>query len=159
MSKVLNAVQAAWVAALRGGQYQQGTGRLRDGDDKFCCLGVACDVVSGLDWFDNEAGGWDNDRHDGAYAWLSDDDSNEEVLTQSMVTTLGLTDDNGAFTENVFVDNDGNIYVDAPLRVFTTPHMNLTSINDETKASFKQIGDFLEGHPEMVFQQYADVEV
>lgn len=32
-----------WVAALRSGQYQQGTKRLRVGD-KFCCLGVACEV-------------------------------------------------------------------------------------------------------------------
>jgi len=35
-----------WVEALRSGKYQQGKGRLRNGD-KFCCLGVACDI-SGL---------------------------------------------------------------------------------------------------------------
>lgn len=32
-----------WVAALRSGEYQQGMDALRDGD-RFCCLGVACDV-------------------------------------------------------------------------------------------------------------------
>ena len=32
-----------WVAALRSGEYQQGQFNLRTGD-KFCCLGVACDV-------------------------------------------------------------------------------------------------------------------
>lgn len=31
------------VTALRSGDYKQGYGRLR-GDDKFCCLGVACDI-------------------------------------------------------------------------------------------------------------------
>jgi len=35
-----------WVDALRSGKYQQGRGLLRDGN-KFCCLGVACDI-SGL---------------------------------------------------------------------------------------------------------------
>lgn len=33
-----------WVAALRSGKYQQGLGCLRSLDDKFCCLGVLCDL-------------------------------------------------------------------------------------------------------------------
>jgi hypothetical protein len=33
--------KAKWVAALRSGDYQQGTGNL-DYMGKFCCLGVAC---------------------------------------------------------------------------------------------------------------------
>ncbi len=32
-----------WVTALRSGQYRQGTGQLRQ-DDKFCCLGVLCNL-------------------------------------------------------------------------------------------------------------------
>lgn len=32
-----------WVKALRSGKYKQGKDRLRTGD-KFCCLGVACDL-------------------------------------------------------------------------------------------------------------------
>lgn len=38
-------IKAAWVKALRSGEYRQGTGRLRSVDDEFCCLGVLCDVV------------------------------------------------------------------------------------------------------------------
>lgn len=33
-----------WVAALRSGEYQQGRGSLRTPADRFCCLGVACDL-------------------------------------------------------------------------------------------------------------------
>lgn len=33
-----------WVEALRSGDYQQGTGHLRAGD-KYCCLGVACELA------------------------------------------------------------------------------------------------------------------
>lgn len=37
-------IKAAWVAALRSGEYEQGTEYLsRDG--KFCCLGVLCDLA------------------------------------------------------------------------------------------------------------------
>lgn len=41
-----------WLGALRSGQYQQGTGVLRDKFDRFCCLGVLCDVVNPADWGD-----------------------------------------------------------------------------------------------------------
>lgn len=33
-----------WVAALRSGQYKQGTKVLRSHDNKFCCLGVLCNL-------------------------------------------------------------------------------------------------------------------
>jgi len=36
-------IKAAWVAALRSGEYSQGRGRLRN-DHAFCCLGVLCDL-------------------------------------------------------------------------------------------------------------------
>jgi hypothetical protein len=36
-----------WVEALRSGEYEQGTGRLKTRDGSYCCLGVACDI-SGL---------------------------------------------------------------------------------------------------------------
>lgn len=34
-----------WVKSLRSGEYEQGQGRLRIGDE-FCCLGVACDLLA-----------------------------------------------------------------------------------------------------------------
>ena len=36
-----------WVAALRSGDYKQGRGDLHIPDDRYCCLGVACEI-SGL---------------------------------------------------------------------------------------------------------------
>jgi hypothetical protein len=36
-------IKAQWLEALRGGEYQQGTDTLKR-DDKFCCLGVLCDL-------------------------------------------------------------------------------------------------------------------
>lgn len=42
-------VRAKWTAALRSGEYEQGTGTLRDANDRYCCLGVLCDVA-GMNW-------------------------------------------------------------------------------------------------------------
>lgn len=41
-----------WVEALRSGKYEQGECALRTSDDKFCCLGVLCDVVAPNGWMD-----------------------------------------------------------------------------------------------------------
>lgn len=35
-----------WIAALESGQYKQGRHCLRSNDDKFCCLGVLCDLYA-----------------------------------------------------------------------------------------------------------------
>lgn len=46
-------IKQEWVAALRSGKYQQGQGLLRTKDNRFCCLGVLCDVVKprlNADW-------------------------------------------------------------------------------------------------------------
>lgn len=34
-----------WVKALRSGKYKQGSGRLRDLNNNYCCLGVLCEVA------------------------------------------------------------------------------------------------------------------
>lgn len=37
-------VKRLWLSALRGGKYKQGQGKLRM-DDKYCCLGVLCELA------------------------------------------------------------------------------------------------------------------
>ncbi len=34
-----------WVSALRSGKFQQGPYNLRGMDDRFCCLGVLCQIL------------------------------------------------------------------------------------------------------------------
>lgn len=38
-------LKTKWIAALRSGEYKQGTNVLRDEDNRFCCLGVLCDLM------------------------------------------------------------------------------------------------------------------
>ena len=43
-------IQTKWLEALESGKYKQGMGRLRcSGDNKYCCLGVLCEVA-GLEY-------------------------------------------------------------------------------------------------------------
>jgi len=42
-----------WVGCLRSGKYTQGRKALRDTENKFCCLGVLCDITKeelNLEW-------------------------------------------------------------------------------------------------------------
>jgi hypothetical protein len=46
-------LKVKWIAALRSGKYRQGLGRLRGGDNSYCCLGVLCDVRDSTAWNGN----------------------------------------------------------------------------------------------------------
>lgn len=52
-------LKAKWVAALRSGNYEQGWGLLRGVTDKYCCLGVACDISGQGQWIKRYEGGSD----------------------------------------------------------------------------------------------------
>lgn len=44
MKKMNQEIKEQWVEALRSGKYKQGQGQLRDDNNKFCCLGVLCNL-------------------------------------------------------------------------------------------------------------------
>ena len=46
----MNPLAKRWVEALLSGKYEQGTECLRSADNKFCCLGVALDVMDPAGW-------------------------------------------------------------------------------------------------------------
>jgi hypothetical protein len=50
----MNKNMRKWIKALRSGEYKQGCGALRPSKDKFCCLGVLCDVYRK----ESKQGGW-----------------------------------------------------------------------------------------------------
>lgn len=53
--KFTQEVKDKWIEALQSGKYAQGTGALRSEDgEKFCCLGVLCDIL--------DPGGWDSEN-------------------------------------------------------------------------------------------------
>jgi hypothetical protein len=79
-----------WVKALRSEKYKQTDQMLRDGD-KFCCLGVACDIFK-----DEAAGEWQDD------VFVNKDNPEDEsacVLPPFMYRFLGISD-SGNLTSN-----------------------------------------------------------
>lgn len=93
-------IKRLWVEALRSGEYQQGRGQLRDGD-QFCCLGVLCDLHSkaGL-------GEWRGDIYN----------DHIESLPESVVVWADVPDSCPYVTGGLLTDyNDGVIGGDLPL--------------------------------------------
>lgn len=43
-------IKKKWVEALRSGKYEQGRMHLRTVKNKFCCLGVLCDIHDNTQW-------------------------------------------------------------------------------------------------------------
>lgn len=39
-------IKKQWVKALKSGKYKQGEGQLRDEHNRFCCLGVLCNLYA-----------------------------------------------------------------------------------------------------------------
>ena len=79
--------KAAWVAALRSGKYEQGRGVMRKGD-RFCCLGVACDLIDPGAWGDGRFGmGWNG----------SESPDLPFINTNEFVNLVVLNDDGSSF--------------------------------------------------------------
>jgi len=49
-------IKQKWIEALKSGEYKQTDGKLRQ-DNRFCCLGVLCDII--------DPSKWDGEGYDG----------------------------------------------------------------------------------------------
>jgi hypothetical protein len=107
--------KAKWVAALRSGEYEQGRMYLKR-DDKFCCLGVLCDLVArdGLTQWEYNAA---QERHEIAGEW--------DYLPHKIQDATGLDEIN-------------------PLVAFNDRYVSLAFLNDEKRQSFLEIADLIE---------------
>lgn len=107
----------AWIKALRSGKYKQGRYALRDANDKYCCLGVACDLAVKAGVIKKPT--------------LNDDESyyfskgNYMQLPNKVRKWLGIHNKNGS----CWIDDQ---------------YHSLISKNDTQKWSFKKIADFIE---------------
>lgn len=141
MTYKLNEKQQQWIDALRSGEYKQGHNCLqshRDGGDRFCCLGVACAVA------DKEG------------VRVVKDDENYIVggtlWQQSSVRDyFAFKSTTGDFPkEGAQPSKDDN----TPARKLSC----LTELNDDGY-TLEDIADFVEQHPEWIFETETLVEV
>lgn len=132
-----------WVEALRSGKYKQGQHVMRSGRDKFCCLGVACDISEEASWHKNK-------ETDG---WYYGDWKNEETLSNHMVNFFGLNSEEGTLNGDSLSDElklsikeqtKGKVRVNAS---FSLAHLNDSGVDFDT------IADIIEYRPEGLLQE------
>jgi hypothetical protein len=75
-----------WIAALRSGKYTQTTNALR-ADDRFCCLGVLCDI--------SNKGKWSTDRGRDYSAFVFENETCIRKDLEGMHAAVGLNSDSG----------------------------------------------------------------
>jgi hypothetical protein len=117
-----------WIEALESGEYRQGRGSLRTYDDKYCCLGVACDLLVQKDvlpeWELHPAG--DVYISDGMAASLSD----EACEYIGFEDYGGIPSSFGVLPKPVKVSYTRTVY-------------DLVQANDTFELSFKEIARIL----------------
>lgn len=92
-----------WTAALRSGEYKQGTGQLRSRG--YCCLGVLCDVafktgaVKGA-WKRRVSENWDGRTY---HAVCEDESLDDALLPDAIAAWAGV---DGNFAEQLASRND-----------------------------------------------------
>ena len=82
-----------WIEALSSGRYQQGSGVLRDKHDRFCCLGVLCDLVDASGWRELRPVDTCIANHEfevEAYPYLHEADEAETTLPFPLKSRIGL---------------------------------------------------------------------
>lgn len=110
-------LEAKWIEALTSGQYAQGEGKLHimamdDEPDKYCCLGVLCDVY--------DPSGWKKIDSTTAYAYVSK--MNKEYPPSFIVDEAGLRQTTDRETSEM-----------------SNPVTNLTMLNDTYHLTFAEI--------------------
>ncbi len=120
-------LKAQWLTALRSGQYEQGRYALRTPSNKFCCLGVLCDIISPAGWNANNTI-WENpeDPTDMSSHLVPEGVAGEVLGTESVWGYMAANQ-NGVLS---FKDREGN-------------YLALSALND-LGCTFSQIADVIE---------------
>lgn len=133
-----------WIRALRSGDYEQDTSTLhgyyrpdatKPGKDRFCCLGVACDL------YQVEVGDLDRSMPSGTIGSDTTVTYNDEssYLPEQVAEWLGLSNTDGKFTgEPQSLDDIFN-----PEHTLLVEATSLVDLNDNG-ASFAEIASVIE---------------
>ena len=120
-------IRRKWVAALRSGEYEQGRFSLRTSDNKYCCLGVLCEVAVKERKIPRPV----------AKKEVYEFSGNTGHLPSNVMHWVGLRTSSGEYYEG---------------RKLT----GLTAENDWNGKDFNQIADIIESEPEGLFVKETD---
>ena len=91
-------IKKLWIKALTSGEYQQGKEQLRDGD-KFCCLGVLCDLYSketGTQWEGETFLGRDEVLPEPVWSWAGLEGGDPVLPSRFKQASLAAQNDSGS---------------------------------------------------------------
>lgn len=108
-------IKQKWIEALRSGKYQQARRALRDGD-RYCCLGVLCDVAELGEWVEPQD---ERGVYEMRFDVPSGSTAREDMLPQSTLKEIGMQDHQQDFC---------------------------WKMNDEERKSFSEIADYIEAN-------------
>ena len=124
----MNDLQEKWVEALESGKYEQGNGFLHvllDGKHKYCCLGIACEVMG------VELMGVEGKLQDTIFYY------GDRSGALGEYKQLGLLDKVGSFSR--------------PIKYYGKTYKGLTYLNDDG-VPFKEIAKIIRSNEELVFR-------
>lgn len=102
---MLNETEKSLVKALRSGVYRQAQEKLRDGN-RFCCLGVLCDITGLGIWVPDEA--WSFTTEGGELErWILPDSVREHIGWSAPEGILSVRDRVGKFTTLASLNDEG----------------------------------------------------
>ena len=122
-------IKALWITALRSGEYKQGRSSLNV-DDKFCCLGVLCDLAEKAGVAKSIEGD-DVTRYDGRSSYLP----------ASVEGWAGMDSDRGTLAEEVEFSRPSAYGGE---EMVTGKAWSLSLLNDVARYDFNQIADVIE---------------
>jgi hypothetical protein len=138
-------IKTEWVRRLRSGDYLQGQGKLRidNGETRYCCLGVLCEmaVEAGiltripagyLSVAHADEGSWDTILSPAVQQWAGIAGDSAKISVPEGTECPNLGED--AEPETACGEGFCHICGDA----------SLVDLNDEVQASFEQIADVIE---------------
>lgn len=145
MTYAFTSEQLEWLDALESGKYEQGKTFLNK-NNKFCCLGVACDLFAeklGL-VIENDDGiiGYANKVEDQSQRWESDYTST--TLPKPIMELLKIRDNCGEFINKTVIASKNDYG--------TMSYGSLAGMNDSGNFSFKDIAEYIRNNPENVFK-------
>lgn len=89
-------IKKLWIEELRSGNYEQGTGALKNSVNEYCCLGVLCEIYKAQ----TGKGKWEESEWSSTINFVAAfDDLHSEVLPTAVIDWSGLEDANPTITQ------------------------------------------------------------
>jgi len=135
-----------WIEALRSGKYTQGNSRLRDREGGYCCLGVACDLVTKLPYLEGFMQWVETYKKEALFLDVNNHNTNYLLIPKSIQF-------DGLPKHHILEHDSGEEYgiqVEIPYNLLNKSGIDsfckttLADLNDVHEFTFEQIADVIE---------------